>query len=203
MVAMSTVRSISHHLSEAKQGSQNAIERICNRYYEQLAAIARQKLGTFPKRVVDEYAIANEVLSEFYSRSQRGDFEAVSTRGDLMSLLVRLTHDKVVDEIRRLSAQKRGGARTRGHSIFLPDGQTNFDRFQSALDTPSTRQILVQQMRDILGRLPDETMRTILTLRADGYTNAEIAQELNVSLATVERKRRRIREILSDLDPEC
>lgn len=199
---MSAASSVSRHLVDARKGSTDAIQRICDRYYERLAAIARQKLGTFPKRVADEYAIANEVLHEFYQRSQRGDFSGVSSRGDLMSLLVRLTHDKVVDEVRRLSAQKRGNARTRGHSIFTGNDRGEFDNFRGAYETPSTRQILVQQMQEILDRLPDETMRAVLTLRADGCTNDEIAQELNVSVATVERKRRRIREILSDLDPK-
>ena len=72
---------------------------------------------------------------------------------------------------------------------------------RDSYDTPSTRQIVIEEVAKIMDRLPDQTLRTIFVLRAEGYKNEEIAQELNVSVATVERKRRRIRDLLSELDP--
>ena len=196
--------SISQYIADVKnEGSSAALERICQRYYERLAAIAGRKLQG-GGRVADRHAIANEAIYDFFSRSQAGDFENVSNRGELLPLLIRLTKDRVTDEIRRLTAQKRGGGKTRGNSIFAPttraDAGHGFDAFADTLDSPSTRQIVREEAARILDRLPDQTMRTIVILRLEGYKNEEIARELDVSLATVERKRRRIRDLLRDLD---
>lgn len=186
-----------------RDGDSRAFGRICDRYYKQLAVVASRKLGG-ARRVVDEFAVANEVLQEFYQRALGGDFENVTCRDDLLPLLVRLTHDKVVDEIRKLCAQKRGGGHIRGDSIFDGGNRAlngDFDQFRGSLETPSTRQIVADQIRIVLEHLPDEIMRAVFLLRAEGYTNEEIAKELQISLATVERKRRRIKDILHVLDP--
>ena len=198
---MSDPGSISLKLSELRRGDQVALERICDRYYDRLAAIAHRKLMGKPLRVVDEFAVANEALQEFYSRACRGEFDNVTTRGDLLPVLIRLTHDRVVDQVRRELAQKRGSGKTRGHSVFArrgkePDG--DFDAIRGALDSPSTRQIVADELRSVLAKLPDEAMRTIVLLRADGYTDQEIARELDISLATVERKRRRVKLLLAE-----
>jgi RNA polymerase sigma factor (sigma-70 family) len=200
---MSQSGSISQRLEELRRGDAGALGRICDRYYEQLAVVARRKLTGFARRVADEFAIANEVLQEFHERMLDGDFDNVTNRTDLFPLLIRLTHDKVIDEIRRLGAQKRGGGRTRGNSIFVQNGEQlagDFDRVRGVFESPSTRQIVIDQLQSLLQRLPDETMRAVFLLRAEGYTNDEIARELKISVATVERKRRRIKDLLDDLD---
>ncbi len=201
---MSDPGSISQCIADVKsEGSSAAIERICNRYYEQLASIAGRKLQG-AGRVADRHAIANEAIFDFFSRTQKGDFSDVNNRSDLLPLLIRLTKDRVTDEIRRLTAQKRGGGKTRGNSIFMSTTRTDkghgFETFADTLDSPSTRQIVREEASRILDRLPDQTMRTIVILRSEGYKNEEIAKELNISLATVERKRRRIKELFRDLD---
>ena len=199
---MSSSTSVSSRIRAVRKGDKDAVERICDRYYDQLAEVARRRIDGPMRRVADEFAIANDALHEFFQRAAQGDFENVTGRHDLLPLLIRLTHDRIIDEVRRLHAQKRGGGRTRGHSIFRQAGDPGgdpFDRFCGAVDSPSTRQIVSDEIRSVLERLPDQTMKSVLLLRAEGYTNEEIATALDVSLATVERKRRRIRDILEDL----
>lgn len=195
--------SISQYINDVhRDGCATALERICDRYYEQLAAVAGRRLQNVSGRVIDRHAVANEALYEFFDRAQRGGFEDVNNRSDLLPLLIRLTRDRVTDEIRRMTALKRGGGQTRGNSIFQSaNSGAGFDAFPSNFDTVSTRQILMEEVTRVLDMLPDETMRTILILRSEGYKNEEIARELDVSLATVERKRRRIRDILGELEP--
>jgi DNA-directed RNA polymerase specialized sigma24 family protein len=50
--------------------------------------------------------------------------------------------------------------------------------------------------------LPDPACREILLLRFEGFTNEQIAEQLGVSLATVERKRRLTRTLLEDMTPD-
>ena len=195
---------VEQYFAKLKAQDADAPESLCLAYYEKLAAIARRQFGEFPMRVADEYAIANDVLRAFHERMQRGDFSEVREPAELLMVLSRLTKDRVVDEIRRHTAQKRGGGHTRGNSIFHRVGDRfrngEFDRFQSDQDTPSAQQILAEQVDQLLQKLNDTTLRTILVLRLEGLTNEEIAEQLKVSVATIERKRRRIRERLADVD---
>lgn len=196
---------IARYFSEIHSEGTEGIDALCRVYYEKLAAIARHRFGSFPRRVTDEYAVANAVLQEFHVRARRGEFADVQDTAELLMLLARLTRDRVVDEIRRYSAEKRGGGKTRGHSIFAPIGGQpmirDFDRFQSAQETPSTKEMIAEEMQQLLRKLADPELRTILVLRCEGLTNEEIAEQLQVSIATVERKRRRIRECLADEYP--
>ncbi|MEM8947337.1 MAG: ECF-type sigma factor, partial [Planctomycetota bacterium] len=90
----------------------------------------------------------------------------------------------------------------RGNSIFVANGsQTldgDFDRFQHTEETPSKKEIAAERIQQLLDKLKDAMLRTILVLRYEGFTNEEISEQLKVSIATVERKRRRIRELLSE-----
>lgn len=196
---------IAKYFAEIQSDKSDAIDWLCRVFYEKLAAIARHRFGSFPRRVTDEYAVANTVLQSFHTRAQSGEFAQVREPAELLMILAGLTRDRVVDEIRRYSAQKRGGGKTRGNSIFVPNGNQplagDFDRFEAEHETPSTRQILADEMQVLLDKLTDSTLRTILVLRCEGLTNEEIAEQLQVSIATVERKRRRIREMLADEYP--
>ncbi len=202
---MTEDKSIAEYFALLQADADTALTLLCDYYYEKLAVIARRRFGEFPRRVTDEYAVANGVLQAFHQRSQRGEFAELRDQAELLFVLSRMTRDQVVDEIRRHSAQKRGAGRTRGHSIFQPDTSPNrngdFDRFQAHTETPSSREMLEEQCQQLLERLPDAELRTILVLRFEGLTNEEIAEHLQVSLATVERKRRRIRELLADAYP--
>ncbi len=43
------------------------------------------------------------------------------------------------------------------------------------------------------GQIDDETLQRIALGKLEGYTNQELAEQLNLSVATIERKLRRIR----------
>ena len=198
---MTDAEHIARYFAKLDAKEVDAIESLCLVYYEKLALIARRRFGSFPLRVTDEYSVANDVLQSFHSRALSGEFSDIRKPEKLLLLLARLTRDRVVDEIRRHTAQKRGSGNTRGNSIFVPvAGQPmvgDFDRFQAEQETPSTKQIWAEEMHQLLGKLEDPVLCTILVLRYEGFTNEEIAEQLKVSVATVERKRRRIRERLS------
>lgn len=202
---MTDSEQIAQYFADAEANNPDAVGRLCEVFYEKLAAIARYRFGSFPRRVADEYAVANEVLQAFDLRVQRGEFVQIRDPSELLLVLSRLTKDRVVDEIRRHSALKRGEGKTRGHSIFVPAGGQpktgDFDRFQAAQETPSAREMIAEETQLLLNKLPDPQLRTILVLRCEGLTNEEIAEQLEVSVATVERKRRRIRERLADEYP--
>ena len=52
-----------------------------------------------------------------------------------------------------------------------------------------------EQQQEMFRILPDETQRSVARLRFEGYANEEIAEKLDISLRSVERKLKVIREI--------
>ncbi len=50
-------------------------------------------------------------------------------------------------------------------------------------------------LSDLLDLLPDTTLAAVATGRLDGYTNSELAEQLDVSERTIERKLQLIRDI--------
>ena len=72
-----------------------------------------------------------------------------------------------------------------GDSAGPPDGEP----------PPAVRAEMAEECARLLHLLADETLQTVATYKWQGYTNEEIAQMLQCSVAKVERKLARIRSI--------
>lgn len=59
--------------------------------------------------------------------------------------------------------------------------------------TPEFAAIVVEEFEELLGKLDDESLRTIALYKFEGYTNDEIAEKLDCVSRTVARKLERIR----------
>ena len=59
--------------------------------------------------------------------------------------------------------------------------------------TPDFAVQVAEEYQLLLAGLEDDTLRSIAVWKLEGYTNEEIAGKLDCSVATVERKLRRIR----------
>jgi DNA-directed RNA polymerase specialized sigma24 family protein len=59
--------------------------------------------------------------------------------------------------------------------------------------TPEFCAAAIESFRNLLDQLSEPALRSIALMKMEGYTNEEIARQLDCSLSTVERKLRRIR----------
>ena len=64
--------------------------------------------------------------------------------------------------------------------------------------TPAFAAEVAEQCRWLLDQLKDDRLKQIALLKLEGYTNPQIAQRVQRSLATVERKLALIRQIWED-----
>lgn len=100
----------------------------------------------------------------------------------------------------------RGSGNVRGHSIVgnVADRELGgFDQFTGRDPSPAFLLMVEERHHELLRRLRDDTLRQVALLRMEGYANEEIAARLTISLRSVERKLRLIREEwLSALDEE-
>jgi DNA-directed RNA polymerase specialized sigma24 family protein len=162
-----------------------------------LVDIARRRLKGAPKRVADEEDIAASVFHSLCRGAAAGRFQDMKNRDDLWWVLLAITQQKVVDHVRRETAQKRGGGRTQLESnLNCWSGDTEFalDRLMSEEPTPEFLIMLQEQHERLLNLLRDECLRKIAVYRIEGFTVPEIADDLRVSTRTVERKLKLIRD---------
>jgi DNA-directed RNA polymerase specialized sigma24 family protein len=118
-------------------------------------------------------------------------------------LLVMITARKAYNQVRDERAQKRGGGRVRGDSVFLGWGVGEEDAALAdfAFDDEPTPEIaaeLSEECKRLFNLLPDDSLRKIAELKLQGSTTHEIAAQLGLSPRTLERRLQTIRQIWAD-----
>ena len=199
LVEESRPGSVTAWLRTIQQGDDSAATRgLWDRYFHKLETVARQRLARSSVRVVDGEDVASEVFHRLCRGVAQGRFDGLQNRDDLWRLLVVLTKQKVVDEVRHHGARKRGGAAVRGDSAFGdPDEGFGLDDCFGVDPTPDDLVGIAEQYGRLMERLPDDESRLIVQLRLEGYANQEIADCLDIGLRSVERKLSRAREVLA------
>jgi RNA polymerase sigma factor (sigma-70 family) len=177
--------SVTNWLDGLKAQSDSAAQELWNRYFAQLVALARQRLYGFG-RDIDEEDIALSALKSAMLGVQNNGFPDLHDRTGLWPLLVTITARKAFNEIKRQRTKKRGRA------AEVSDAEVHM--FIGTDPTPEFVVELVDEMESLTAALGDDTLRTIVGLKLEGYTNEEIASKLDVSTRTVVRKLRRIRQ---------
>ena len=97
-------------------------------------------------------------------------------------------------------APKRGGGRTLGESALATPGDSRgpggLAQVVGREPTPEFAALVIEQYRQMLACLPDARARRVVELKLEGFSNDEIAERLEVTRRTVERKLRRVRSLL-------
>ena len=142
--------------------------------------------------------LPSSAFDSFCRGVDRGRFPLLTDRDDLWRLLVVLTVRKVLDQIERQGAARRGGDHQVGEFTPLDDGQNlggdPLDRFLSSEPTPEFAAMVSEQLRRLRDALGDVALCQVLDLRLEGYTREEIAEKMGFAAASVKRKLDMIRQ---------
>jgi RNA polymerase sigma factor (sigma-70 family) len=179
--------SITHHLHQLQGGSPEAARPLWEQYFDRLVHVARRMLQDTPRGMADEEDVALDALDSLCRGVQAGRFPELCDRESLWRLLVVIAWRKALDRQAHEHCARRGGGRVR------PDA--DLDRFISREPTPELAALMADQCRRLLDSLDEDALRVVALRKLEGYTSAEIARQLGCSLASVERKLRRIRGI--------
>ena len=191
-------KSVTHWIEDLKAGDDQSLQSLWDRYFNQLAAVARKRLGSAPRRTVDEEDIAQSVFMSLYRGVQQGRFPRLNNRDDLWQILVMLAREKVVDHLRKNGRLKRGGGNVRGDSLFARgDDLGGFDQFLGDAEDPLFLAMLDDQFQSLMSALRTDEQRQIASYRLEGYTNDEIASKLGLTMRSVERRLKIIRSVWS------
>jgi DNA-directed RNA polymerase specialized sigma24 family protein len=126
-----------------------------------------------------------------------GRYPLLKDREDLWRVLVTISAHKALDQLRAARAAKRGSGHVRGESVFDKHDDElrgrGIERVVGEAPTPEFAVRTAETCRDLLCQL-DDSLRTVVVYRLEGYSNVEIARKLDCSLRTVERKLARVRQ---------
>lgn len=187
--------SVSQWIEQAKDGNEDAIQRLWERYYQQLVHIARKNLLQLPRQIEGPEDIALYAFDSFCRDAQAGRFPQLQARDDLWRLLLAITSHKARDAIRKEMAAKRGGKR-----CFELEGE-ELSRILGREPDPGFAAQVAEECERLLNRLPDDYLRSIAIWKMEGWSNAEIARKLGRVERTVERGLQVIRSYWSEEQP--
>jgi RNA polymerase sigma factor (sigma-70 family) len=149
---------------------------------------------------IDEVQFSGEdafqaALTDLCRRIRKGSIEPIRTLEQFRKSFAPRLRECLVDERRRQGARKRGGDLVVNLLSVVMD--ESFDLADAHIRPPNQHLEAQDQAKWLLSLLDreDESLRAILVLRVEGKTNADIATDLHMSVATVERIFAKIRSI--------
>jgi DNA-directed RNA polymerase specialized sigma24 family protein len=203
---MAFTEQVTQWITQLGRGDAQAAQVLWERYFSKLVRLARRELGTMPRRVADEEDVALSAMHSFCRGMAEHRFLDVRNEDNLWKLLVTITARKACAQRRRHFAGKRGKGLVRGESVFaaLGDEQPHVEGIAGVLGhepTPELACMVAEDCRRLLERLGDDVLRQVAVRTLEGYSTAEIAEQLGCLQRTVQRKLKAIRAIWSEEAP--
>lgn len=184
--------SVTRLIQRLKDNDPDTAGQIWRRYFERLLPLARSKLQALPHRAVDEEDVLVSVFDRFFRAAKEDRFSRLQDRDDLWQILLMLTERKVADQYRAAETQKRGGDVSHQRSSEPADDLRDLADHEPG---PEFVAAFNDHLARALQRLGEPTTREVALLRLEGYENRDIAERLEISVSSVERKLRVIREV--------
>jgi len=163
-------------MSRVRDGCPEAMDQVCRLYSNAIRVVVRRKLR---QRLRSQYDSVDFVQAVWASVAgvPRQDF-TFETPEDLIRYLARLATHKVIDAYRQRTAQKQHCEREQ--PLESPSAIPGRE------PTPSQNLIADERFQKMIDALTP-AQRRILTLRRQGYTHQEIAEQLRIDVKTVQR----------------
>jgi RNA polymerase sigma factor (sigma-70 family) len=179
--------SITRWIERLRQDDPRATAALWERFLGRMLAVARQRLGTAPRRVADEEDVAVAAFERFLHGVRAGRFPRLNDRDDLWAILFTITERLARRQVRDLQRDKRGGGVVCGDLGELPEPVADEP-------TPAEAAAVQDSLVRLLEVLGDDELRRITLARMEGCSNAEIARQIGRSEMTVQRRLQLIRE---------
>ncbi len=189
--------SVNRWLRRLEDGDEAAAEKLWHAYYEKLVRIAQGRLQARYRKAVDAEDVALSAFDSFCRGVQQKKFPSLKDKTGLWRLLVSITIHKVLHVVRDQDRIKRGGQMTelQGLAGGSSDSLLMVNQLISREPSPEFASEIAEQMQALMTALEDAQLQELAHLKLEGFNNEEIAERLDCSLRTVERKLNLIRKI--------
>ena len=178
-------------IDQLRQGDDLAARDLWNHFFRRLHELAWHKLRLTTRPVYSEEDAAQSAFHSVCAGIVAGRFPDLQDRDSLWRLMLVITAQKVANRHRYDQQQRRDVRRNSSDSIFT-DSRQNLDaRAMTAASrepTPEFAAEFVDICECLFRSLEDSTLKEIAGLKLEGYTDSEIADRLNCSRRTVQRR---------------
>lgn len=183
-------------MQRLRAGDDQAAREVYDRFAAQLTRLARSRLAHPLRAKLDAEDVIQSVFRSFFVRQRQGDWK-LDTWSDLERLLAVITLHKCGTQVARFQAQRRAAARELPLSAArdVPQGCGNLCR------EPSPEEVAM--LEELLGRLVKilhPLDATILLLRLDGHSAAEISLRVGRAVRTIWRALKRCEAKLREME---
>jgi DNA-directed RNA polymerase specialized sigma24 family protein len=178
-------------IDELRRGDDLAGSKLWAHFFHRLREIARPKLRLATRPVYDEDDAAQSAFKSVYAGIIAGRFPDLQDRDSLWRSMLVITAQKVSNRHRYDQRQRRDVRRNRSDSIFMNsshEGVAGEHRLASREPTPEFAAEFVETCERLLESLDDTRLKEVASLKMEGYTDSEIADQLKCSRRTVQRR---------------
>lgn len=154
-------------IGKVRTGDNEAAAELVRRYEPAIRRAVRVRLvDSRLRRVLDTSDVCQSILASFFVRAAMGQYE-LDQPDQLLKLLARMAHNKVIDQARKHHAERRAVGRV--------EGMPADERDVAGTDpTPSRQVALVEILQKVRANLSEDERR-LADQRADGREWLEIA----------------------------
>ena len=187
-----TSNSVTLWIRAIENNDEAAAHALFDRYFQKVIQHARLKLASDLRRVVDEEDIAVMAFQACFQRISSGEHPQLKDRNELWSLLARIAERRACDVVRRHLTARRGKGRVRGESVFARSGVAeSTDGLRSVPDPNGNEEVAAQMAEEyerMMGLLESDQLRDVAKLVLAGFSTSEIAEQLDRTQRTVQRR---------------
>jgi DNA-directed RNA polymerase specialized sigma24 family protein len=194
--------SVSNWLERLKDGDEEAVRLLLERYFRRLLGLARARLVALGWQVLaDEEDVALSAFHDFYQAARAEKYADLRGRDSLWRVLARFVANKAKALVDWERAAKRGGGRVQGESALgtagggSSDAEAGLERVPSPELGPDLQLEMKERFESFLAELSEQEA-TIACLRMEGHSTEEIADQIRLAPATVRRRLAVIRDTL-------
>jgi RNA polymerase sigma factor (sigma-70 family) len=189
--------SMTHMWQQMNQGNPQASNDLYTRLLPRMYAVAQKSIGPIAKRGLEADDVVQSAMFSFWKYFEAGKLADDLNRNDLWALISTFTTRKLKKHVRRENTQKRGSGKVINEQALR--GKYGEDQKLSELVQQTPAHDFDEAIEELLSPL-DEELTRIALLKLSEYTNLEIANMLECTERTIERKLSLTREIWSQME---
>lgn len=176
-------------IRETREGSEAAAQALFCHYWDRLLNVSKRKLAGLRFPVVDEEDVAITAFHSFIRRLRNDEYPQLADRDQAWRLLVTIAVRKALNYFRHERRIRRNPQphRDEERNDWLP-----LDAVDSSFQ-PEVELMISDSIEYLLNQLEDDELRQIAMYKLAGKSNRQIAESLQRSVATVERRLNLIR----------
>jgi RNA polymerase sigma factor (sigma-70 family) len=163
-------------MSNVASGSEEAVWQLATIYSPHILRVVRRSLSPKLRSKIDSIDIVQTLWASILLRP--ADMTKFQTPQQLIAFLARATKNKVIDKALHFSAQKYDVSREVDIKDVLDHDE--HQQLHSHDPTPSAVASVRERWQKVIASCSDQE-RTILSMRKDGGTYAEIGNHLSIS----------------------